>query len=55
MDDHVHARRLERAIDGQRLEHVGLDRRDVVPGELSSCVAEDVRVRVEECDGAAIG
>ena len=47
--------RMERPLDGERLEHIGLDGRDVQPLQPPRRVVEDVPVGVEEGDRTPIG
>ena len=47
--------RVERPVDGERLEHVRLDGRDVQVLQPTGCVREDVHVGVEEGDRAGVG
>src|SRR6185436_11894572 len=55
VDHQVQGRRFERPLDRERLEDVALDRGDLEPTQLLRGVAEDVRVRIDERDPAAIG
>ena len=50
VDHEVQGGRVERSGDGERLEDVGLDGRDVQARQAPGDVAQDVRVRVEDGD-----
>jgi hypothetical protein len=55
MDDKVECGRVERSIDRKRLEDVGLHGCHVEASQAPGREIEDVPVRVEDCDPAAIG
>ncbi len=54
MEHQVHPDGAEWTPDGQGLEHVGFDCGDVQPAEALRSTVQDVEVRVEDRDEAAL-
>jgi hypothetical protein len=51
MDHAVQRGRIERSVEGKRLEDIGLDGRDFQALQAPGGMSEDVRIGVEDGDG----